>query len=58
MDNEKKPITRHRIEIKVSESQKNVIAQAADISKVGVAEFVRRAAEQTAMQVISGRKNS
>jgi hypothetical protein len=46
-------ITRHRIEIKVSLEQKDVIARGAALSKQTLSEFVRSAAERAARDLIS-----
>jgi uncharacterized protein (DUF1778 family) len=40
--------SRHRIEIKVSEGQKDLITRGAAAAKQGVSEFVRLAAERAA----------
>jgi uncharacterized protein (DUF1778 family) len=45
--------TRLRIEVKVSEEQKDIITRAADIAKQGVSEFVRSAAERAARDLLS-----
>jgi len=45
--------TRHRIEIKVSEEQKALIARAAEAAKQGISEFVRSAAEKAALATLS-----
>jgi uncharacterized protein (DUF1778 family) len=58
MENAEKPrAARHRIEIKLSEAQKNSIVKAASLAKQGVSEFVRRAAEAAANEIISRNRN-
>jgi uncharacterized protein (DUF1778 family) len=47
------PVARHRIEIKVSESQKDLITRAAAAKKTGLSEFVRNAAEAAARDILS-----
>jgi len=49
------PVPRHRIEIKVSAEQKELIARAAAFSKTGISEFVRTAAERAARETLSRR---
>ncbi|HEV3155622.1 MAG TPA: DUF1778 domain-containing protein [Candidatus Baltobacteraceae bacterium] len=49
---ERRSLTRHRIEIKVSEEQKTLIAEAAALAKQGMSEFVRAAAESAAKELI------
>lgn len=49
---------RHRIEIKVSEEQKDLIARAAEIARQGISEFVRAAAERAARELISNQTPS
>lgn len=50
---EKDRPTRHRIEIKVSEEQKALFNRAADVSRQGVSEFVRCAAERAARELLA-----
>jgi uncharacterized protein (DUF1778 family) len=50
--------SRHRIEIKVSKEQKDMIARGAALAKQGVSEFVRRAAELAARDLISKKVSS
>lgn len=45
--------TRHRIEIKVSEEQKELFNRAADATRQGVSEFVRSAAERAARDLLA-----
>lgn len=45
--------SRHRIEIKVSEEQKELIARGAAAAKQGISEFVRSAAERAAREALS-----
>jgi uncharacterized protein (DUF1778 family) len=45
--------TRHRIEIKLSEDQKETITRGASLAKQGVSEFVRSVAEKAARDLIS-----
>ena len=47
---------RHRIEIKVSEEQKELIVKAAALAKRGLSEFVRGAAERAARDLIDRQK--
>ncbi len=49
------PITRHRIEIKVSEAQKDLISRAAAAQGKGLSEFVRTAAEAAARDAVARR---
>jgi len=51
---EPKP-SRHRIEIKVSEKQKDLIARAAAAKGQGISEFVRTAAEHAATEALKSR---
>jgi len=44
--------SRHRIEIKVSEEQKDLIARAAAATRQGISEFVRAAAERAATEAL------
>jgi len=44
---------RHRIEIKLSEGEKQTIVRGAALAKQGVSAFVRWAAEQAARELIS-----
>lgn len=44
--------TRHRIEIKVSEAQKDLITRGAAAAKQGISEFVRLAAERAANEAL------
>ena len=54
METEEKARTlRHRVEIKLSEEQKALIARAAALTKQGLSEFVRYAAESAAREVVS-----
>jgi uncharacterized protein (DUF1778 family) len=53
---ESAPQKRHRIEIKVNEAQKNLIARGAAAAKQGISEFVRLAAERAAHDALSGPK--
>jgi uncharacterized protein (DUF1778 family) len=46
------PKTRHRIEIKVSETQKDLITRGAAAAKQGISEFVRQAAERAANEAL------
>jgi len=55
VQNESKPATRHRIEIKVTEAQKDLIARAAAARKQGVSEFVRSCAEKAAAEILKAR---
>ena len=48
--------TRHRIEIKVSEEQKDVIVRGAELAKQGISEFVRTAAERVARELMAQQK--
>jgi uncharacterized protein (DUF1778 family) len=48
--------TRQRIEIKVSEEQKETIVRAAALANQGVSSFVRDAAERAARELISKRR--
>jgi len=50
--------TRHRIEIKVSEEQKDVIVRGAEIARQGISEFVRAAADRAARELIAQRKKN
>lgn len=43
---------RHRIEIKVSAEQKDLIVRGAAVAKKGVSEFVRSAAEHAAREIV------
>ncbi len=43
---------RHRIEIKVSEAEKNLITRGAAAAKKGISEFVREAAEHAANEAL------
>jgi len=54
----KAPATRHRIEIKVSEEQKDVIVRGAELARQGISEFVRTAAERAARELIAQRKKN
>jgi uncharacterized protein (DUF1778 family) len=45
--------TRHRIEIKVSEEQKNLIRRGAEAANQGISEFVLSAAERSAKDALS-----
>jgi uncharacterized protein (DUF1778 family) len=47
---------RHRIEIKVSPEQKELIKQGAALAKQGVSEFVRSAAESAARELMLRKK--
>lgn len=55
MENSKrKPsAARHRVEVKLSEEQKDVITRGAALAKQGLSEFVRTAAENAARDLIS-----
>jgi uncharacterized protein (DUF1778 family) len=44
---------RHRIEIKLSEEQKDAIVRGAALAKQGVSEFVRSAAERAARELLA-----
>jgi hypothetical protein len=46
---------RHRIEIKVTEAQKDLIRRAAAAQKTGLSEFVRTCAEKAARETLKGR---
>jgi len=46
---------RHRIEIKLSAEQRELIDEGAALAKQGVSEFVRSAAERIARELISRR---
>lgn len=46
-------ITRRRIEIKVSEEQRNLITRGAALAKQGISEFVRTVAEREARDLIA-----
>lgn len=48
--------TRYRVEIKVSEEQRELFTRAAAISKQGLSEFVRAAAERAARDVVAASK--
>lgn len=50
---ERDPTVRHRVEIKLSADQKDTIARGAAIAKESFAEFVRRAAERVARELIA-----
>jgi uncharacterized protein (DUF1778 family) len=52
MDETSPARTRHRIEIKVSESQKDLITRGAAAAKQGISEFVRLAAERAANEAL------
>lgn len=43
---------RYRIEIKVTREQKDLIARGAEVSKQGISEFVRLAAEDAAREAL------
>lgn len=45
---------RHRIEIKLSAEQKDLIVRGAAAAKQGISEFVRAAAERAARAVLGG----
>ena len=49
------PPKRNRIEIKVSETQKDLIVRGAAASGKGISEFVRLAAENAATAALKGR---
>jgi uncharacterized protein (DUF1778 family) len=44
--------SRHRIEIKVSEVQKDLITRGAAAARKGISEFVREAAERAATEAL------
>jgi uncharacterized protein (DUF1778 family) len=48
--------TRYRVEVKLSQDEKNLISKAAALSGVGISAFVRGAAERAAREVVSARK--
>jgi len=50
-------IARHRIEIKVSDSQKDLIARAAEVKGKGLSDFVRSAAEEAAKAALAKNTN-
>lgn len=50
-----KPGARHRIEIKVSEAQKDLISRAAAARSQGISEFVRSCAEKAAAEILKGK---
>lgn len=52
----KPPPTRHRIEIKVSEQEKDLIVSAAALAKQGISEFVRTVVERAAREQIALRE--
>jgi uncharacterized protein (DUF1778 family) len=56
MDDQETPVKRdrHRIEIKVSEAQKDLITRGALASRQGISEFVRGAAERAAEAILKG----
>lgn len=57
MEEGQKPgAVRHRIEIKLSQDQKELIVSAAAMENVGVSEFVRSASEQAARKVLSEKR--
>lgn len=47
------PITRHRIEIKMTEGQKDLIARAAAARGQGLSEFVKHATEAAAHETLA-----
>jgi len=49
---------RHRIEIKVSEQEKDLIVRAAGLAKQGISEFVRSAVERAARELIAKREKT
>jgi uncharacterized protein (DUF1778 family) len=46
---------RYRIEIKVTEEQKDLIKRAAAARKLGMSEFVRNCAEKAAREILGGK---
>jgi uncharacterized protein (DUF1778 family) len=46
-------VTRHRIEIKVSQQEKDLIVRAAGLAKQGLSEFVRTVVERAAREQIA-----
>lgn len=52
MQEAERPKTRHRIEIKVTEAQKELITQGAAAVRQGISEFVREAAERAAAEAL------
>lgn len=46
---------RHRIEIKVTEEQKDLITRAAAAQKLGMSEFVRTCAEKAAREILKAK---
>lgn len=52
MENEARRLVRHRIEVKVTGEQKDLIARAAAASRKGISEFVRDAAEKAAQETL------
>ncbi len=48
--------TRHRVEIKLSEEQKDLIARGAALARQGISEFVRSAAERAARDLIAAKR--
>jgi uncharacterized protein (DUF1778 family) len=55
---EKSMPIRHRIEIKVSEQEKDLIVRAAGLAKQGISEFVRSAVERAARELIAKREKT
>jgi uncharacterized protein (DUF1778 family) len=55
---EKPQATRHRIEIKVSQHEKDLIVRAAGLAKQGLSEFVRTAVERAAREQIAQREKT
>lgn len=56
MDNEPRRQVRYRIEVKVSEEQKDLITRAAAATRKGISEFVRDAAEKAAHDALGDQK--
>ncbi len=52
MDETAQPKSRHRIEIKVSADEKDLITRGAAAAKQGISEFVRLAAERAAKDAL------